>query len=133
MPNNGIEYEPDPSHRKKHGGGSSEAQILVDVDGNLVSKCSNEIDPTLAGRLLREGIPWSSESSRSPLPEAVFNLHRGIPYRAHRRGKTRFYHGFPDVRRRMPGGIWKQLADLAIEQGVQQEFERWMTATENLG
>lgn len=33
----------------------------------------------------------------------------------------------------MPGGIWKQLADLAIEQGVQQEFERWMTATENLG
>jgi hypothetical protein len=94
-----------------------------------LSKCSAEIDKTLAQRLLDTGIAWSPSSHRSPLPHSVFNTYKGIPYRAHRRGRTRFYHGFPDVRNRIPVAVREQLRALAAEEGAEDAFDHWMEQT----
>jgi hypothetical protein len=123
-------YEPDESHRAKHRGDSADARLTVDEDGRLVCKCSNEIDTMLAQRLLDEGLPWSPATHRSPLPHSVFNVYRGIPYRAHRRGRTRFYHGFPDVKQRIPAVLRAQLRERAVNQGAEDAFDAWMRQTE---
>jgi len=122
-------YEPDPTHTQKHRGDSPEPKIIDDGDGHPLSKCSTEIDETLAQHLLDTGIAWSPASHRSPLPHSVFNTYRGIPYRAHRRGRTRFYHGFPDVWNRIPAAIRERLRALAAQEGAEDAFDRWMEHT----
>ena len=101
-----------------------------DSEGNPVGKCSSDINEELAQDLLDSGITWSPLSHRSPLPHSVFNVYNGIPYRAHRRGSTRFYHGFPDVRSRIPRAIRDQLRDLAVAQQCADEFDAWMIQTQ---
>jgi hypothetical protein len=122
-------YEPDTAHREKHRGGSSEPR-LIEQDGALVGKCSSDIDRELAQRLLDDGIHWSPQSHRSPLPKAIFNTFEGIPYRAHRRGNTRFYHGFPDVKNRIPRVVREQLRERAAKEGKADAFDRWMLQTD---
>src|SRR5438874_888350 len=101
-------YEADPTHRAKHRGSMPEARIEQDSDGHLVGKCSSEIDDIIANNLFAEGVPWSPRTHRSPLPLSVFNTYKGVPYRAHRRGSTRFYHGFPEVKNRIPKAVREQ-------------------------
>lgn len=126
-------YEPDPSHREKHRGDSPDAQLGEDHDGRPLGKCSNEIDTTLAQRLLDEGIPWSptaSQRRRSPWPKSVFNTYKGVPYRAHRRGKTPYFHGFPDVKNRIPRAVREELRARAVAEGEEDAFDAWMRQTE---
>lgn len=122
-------YEPDPSHTHKHRGSTPDAMIVADVDGRPLGKCSSEIDRTTAQRLLDTGIAWSPSSHRSPLPHSVFNVYKGVPYRAHPRGRTRFYHGFPDVRNRIPASIRALLRALAAAEDAEDAFDRWMEQT----
>ena len=122
-------YEPDESHRAKHRGSSEDAVLIQDDDGNLVGKCSTLIDVACAQKLLDEGCAWSPKTHRSPLPHSVFNVFQGIPYRAHRRGTTRFYHGFPDVQNRIPRDIRGRLREIAVAQGTEGTFDAWMTET----
>jgi len=61
---------------------------------------------------------------------SVFNTYKGIPYRAHRRGKTRYYHGFPDVKNRIPKAVRDQLRERAVNENAVDAFDRWMRQTE---
>lgn len=125
-----LTYDPDLNHREKHRGTSAVARVTEDEDGALVGKCSSEIDTELAQRLLDEGVRWSPATDRSPIPKYVFNTYKGVPYRAHRRGNTRNYHGFPDVKNRIPRAVRDQLRALATKEGAQAEFDNWMQETE---
>ncbi|HMR09879.1 MAG TPA: hypothetical protein PKA88_29075 [Polyangiaceae bacterium] len=128
-----VVYEPDMSHREKHRGESSAAQLVEDNDGRPLGKCSNEIDADKAQELLDGGIRWSPASSQgrgSPLPTFVFNTYKGVPYRAHRRGRTRFFHGFPDVKNRIPRTVRDQLRERAVDEGEEDAFDAWMRQTE---
>lgn len=123
-------YETKESHREKHRGDAEAARIEEDDDGCPLGKCSNEIDPALAQKLLATGIQWSPSTSRSPYPHSVFNTYKGVPYRAHRRGQTRYYHGFPDVKNRIPRAVRDELRQRAVKEGAEETFDRWMQQTE---
>lgn len=124
-------YEPDESHREKHHGDSPEPKLMEDDDGHPIGKCSRDIDLGLAQELLDSGIEWRPRSDRrSPWPDSIFNVFRGVPYRAHRRGKTRYYHGFPDVKRRIPKAVRDELRERAIAEGTVEAFDAWMRQTQ---
>ena len=123
-------YDDSPPHARKHRWDSAEAGFVRDEDdAKLVGKCSNEIDTTIAQGLLDEGIHWSPRRSRSPLPERIFNVFKGIPYRAHRQA-PRMYHGFPELPSRLPGGpdgrIAQELRRRAQREGCETQFDAWI-------
>jgi hypothetical protein len=123
-----LVYEPDENHRRKHRGDEPEARLTEDDTGNLVGKCSSEIDVDVAQRLLDEGIHWSPRTHRSPYPKYVYNVHKGVPYRAHRRGQA--YHGFPDVKNRIPTTVRDDLRRRAEARDELAVFDLWMQTTE---
>lgn len=123
-------YDDAPPHARKHRWDDVDAGFVRDEDdAKLVGKCSSEIDKTTAQALLDEGIRWSPRRSRSPYPERVFNVFKGIPYRAHRQA-PRKYHGFPELPSRIPGGtdgeIARQLRQRAEREGFGEEFDAWI-------
>jgi hypothetical protein len=127
-----LTYKADPKHAQKHRGSKAEAEIVTDVDGTPVGKCSKEISPEEAQSLLDSGIRFPP-CDPSEVPKDVYNIHRGVPYRAHRNGaNTRNFHGFPDVVRRIPPKVRAELRERAKREGVADLFDRWMKETERV-
>ncbi len=112
--------------RTKHCWNRDEAGFLPSKRGQ-VGKCHNSITDDLAQTLLRTGIPEPSlyEDDLVDGPDAIYNVYRGVPYKAVTTLAGRSYHGYP-WRGRMPGSIREELRKRAAKEGTQEIFERWL-------
>lgn len=124
-----LTYDDSPPHARKHRWEQPAAGFSRDEDGKLVGKCSSDIDKPTAQALLENGIPWRARHSRGQYPDRVFNVFKGIPYRAHPRA-PRKYHGFPELPSRIPGGpdgdIAQELKRRARREGFEEQFDTWI-------
>lgn len=120
-----LVYAPSPADRKKHKDGAQPyPTILQDIDGYPIGKCPADMSMEAAQDLLDEGIPFAGRNRRSPYPQEIFNVHDGIPYRAHQKEPGR-YHGFPERPSRIRPDILEQLRSRAKAMGDIEAFEQW--------
>jgi hypothetical protein len=92
--------------------------------GHPVGKCPKDMSLETAQELLDEGIQFSGRNRRSPYPQEIFNVHKGIPYRAHQKDPGR-YHGFPERPSKIHPHILEQLRTRAEDAGDSEAFEQW--------
>jgi len=119
-----LKYDPDEAHRRKHQWDQPRSEF-VEQGGAWVGKCSSEIDLQQAQRLLDTGIRYAGRCRGKMRPERVYNVHQGVPYRAHIMGDR--YHGFPEMPSEIPPGIREQLRELAVRDGDGEIFDEWMS------
>jgi hypothetical protein len=119
-------YAPDDADRRKHKDNWQRAEpgFVYDSDGYPVGKCPNGMDMDTAQGLLDGGISYAGRNRRSPFPESIYNVHGGVPYRAHQKAPGK-YHGFPERASRIPPRILQELRKRAEENGHLEMFERW--------
>jgi hypothetical protein len=125
QPSRELTYAPDDADRRKHKSDWEDAApgFLPDVDGYVVGKCPR--DPELdAQQLLDEGIRVPGRYPRSPFPERIYNVFKGIPYHAHQK-RPGHYHGFPERPSRIPPAIREQLRARAEQRGEGEAYEDW--------
>jgi len=119
-------YDPDLSHREKHRWDRPEADIIIDEDGKPVGKCPSDIDDKTAQDLLDNGIPFFQKGRLTrKYPQRVYNVFRGVPYRAHEMGRG-LYHGFPELPDDVPPRIREDLRERACRSGNVEAFDAWM-------
>ncbi|MBF0613359.1 MAG: hypothetical protein G8345_22000 [Magnetococcales bacterium] len=120
------EYDPG-ENRTKHKGGE-EAGFLPETGRNKRGQCPQSIThhPTLAWELLNTGVPWPPETAT---PEAIYNVHEGVVYRAEATVPGKSYHGFPECEqpgRKVPDSVLLELARRSDQSGHYRQFKKWM-------
>jgi hypothetical protein len=103
---------------------------MVPCDGGYVGKCPSDLDDRQAQRLLDDGIMYWGRNRRKPRPERVYNIHRGIPHRAHLMGGR--YHGFPEIPSEIPPSIRDELRARAVAERTVDAFDEWMEKYKDL-
>ena len=123
-----LQYRVSSAHRTKHKErwNQPEAGWVRDMDGYRVGKCPKDMDETTAAELLEDGIRVAGRQRRSPQPQDVYNVHAGVPYRAHL--TLPGYHGFPEDPRRIPPEVLEQLEARIHQDGDWELYERWKEA-----
>jgi hypothetical protein len=98
-----------------------------------VGKCPNNITQELAAELLNEGIPWYDlkrplvcSQTQLPYPQAIYNVYKGVVYKAIPTQAGCSYHGFPIRKRDISPKIKKQLYQLAAQKGCERELKQWL-------
>lgn len=124
-----LKYDPDEAHRVKHRWDNPHADV-VEENGYPVGKCPSTLDMPTAQRLLDEGIRYEGRNRGKLRPERVYNVHDGVPYRAHVMGGS--YHGFPETPDQMPPDIRDELRARAEHDGDLEAFEEWMKRYEGI-
>lgn len=120
--NNRLQYDPgEKRFDHKRSKGPAEFQM---VDGRLKGQCPTSITNMhgLAEQLLNDGI-------YDPGTECIYNVHRGVVYRAAPTILGISYHGFPEReerKRRVPDSILFKLAQRAKGSGDWTAFRQWM-------
>ncbi|MBF0109990.1 MAG: hypothetical protein HQL76_12520 [Magnetococcales bacterium] len=80
---------------------------------------------SLAEALLHGGIPWPSGAA---VPEAIYNVYKGVVYRASVTVQGKSYHGFPECEqgdRQVPDTVLEELARRADASGDFPRFKKW--------
>ncbi|MBF0182507.1 MAG: hypothetical protein HQM03_21020 [Magnetococcales bacterium] len=124
-----MPWKYDPGEwRKKHKWNKDEAGFHWEGQEEI-GKCPTSItrDSELAEELLNKGIGYPDAES----PEAIYNIHQGVVYRAEVTLPGVSFHGFPEKeqkRRRVPTAVLLQLAHKAQNDGTFHLFKDWMRA-----
>ena len=129
MKKSALKYEADVAHRRKHRWDKPHAEIIRQ-DGGSVGKCPSTLDDKAAQGLLDAGIPYWGRYRRKSRPERVYNVHEGVPYRAHIMGDR--YHGFPEVPSELPPKNREKLREKAVAEGHAEQFNEWLKRYETL-
>lgn len=95
--------------------------------GRIKGKCPMSITntPGLAEKILNEGIPYPDYEN----PEEIYNVYKGILYRAETTDFGISWHGFPEKeegKRRQPMEVLIPLMKRSIQEGYSMEFKTWM-------
>jgi hypothetical protein len=115
--------------RHKHHWNKSYAGV-IDTPNGPVGKCPNTITQELAEKLLNEdtGIPWYNPKKRKSLdpqtPNAIYNVHEGVVYKAVPTRPGCSYHGYPV--KEIPKEIQERLYQLAEQKHCKRELEKWL-------
>lgn len=94
-------YEPDEKPKRKHAWDRNEAGF-VRVGSVLIGKCPANLSNETAERILNDGIPWFPRGWNKPHPERLYCVFDGWVYRATVTVHGRSYHGFPELREKLP-------------------------------
>jgi hypothetical protein len=118
-------YEPDP--RRKHSWNKPMAGF-VEVNGVQVAMCSSLITIEIAQRMLDEGYRWVPIGSIDEHPQRIYAIFDGVVYRATPTVPGTSYHGFPEIRIRLPPdpGLKQWLLERATELDCRREVEAWI-------
>jgi len=121
-----LQYDAGESRRRLHVWDEPRAGFLFEEERGIeVGKCSSEISPELAQRLLNEGIPYNPATWKKIYPRSLYNVFQGTPYRAHQVGRG-CYHGFPEKPGMIPPVLVDELRARARDEGCESQFESWM-------
>ena len=119
-------YDARESVRRKHRWDKPYAGFVYEESrGREIGKCSAQIDDELAQCLLDDAIEHSPSTWRKKYPKELFNVHHGVPYRAHY-VTLGSYHGFPEKPRQVPPDLLEKLRERATKQDCEAEFDAWM-------
>jgi len=111
--------------KSKHHGSAPRAHFERDPeDGKMVGKCASGVSQELAQQLLEDAVPYSSPGWRKGRPQKLFNVHQGVPYRAHGAGNR--YHAFPELPENIPPQVEEALRNRAEDAGDVEVFDEWM-------
>ena len=89
-----LKYEYDPGEkREKHKWRKDMAGFLPDGGKNARGKCPSSITHGLARRILQEGVPYPPNVNP---PDKIYNVYKGVVYRAEITEPGKSYHGFPE-------------------------------------
>lgn len=119
-------YDPNLAHRDKHRWDRDYASFVREEE-KLVGKCPCDIDDAVAQRLLEDGIPYRGRNRGGAYPERIYNVYRGVPFRAHEMAPG-VYHGFPEHPSRLPPEIREKLRARADEADEREAFEAWLAS-----
>jgi hypothetical protein len=89
--------------------------------------CPANIPQPILDHLLNSGIPYYGRGDPKEHPHSIFNVYRGVPYRAVRTVAGRSFHGFPCISKRkdVPPGVLPAILKKAEELGVKEQVEKW--------
>lgn len=122
-------YQPDENPKRRHAWGNPYPGV-VEVDGEPIGKCPNDVSAELAQQLLNEGLPW--HRPRGPAggwPDAIYIVYKGAVYRAKPTNAGASYHAYPETgaRLRELGRVFvARILDRARELGCEEEVRRWI-------
>jgi hypothetical protein len=127
-----MHWKYDPGEkRKKHKWPKDAAGFLPPSGRNMHGQCPTSITrhPTLAEDLLNGGIPWPHGAE---IPSKIYNIYKGVVYRAIPTVSGVSYHGFPErekagnpVSDMVPDTVLEELARRADRAGDYHRFKRW--------
>ena len=115
-------YDPGDDRHKHHW--SHDYAAFAFKDGKWIGKCPNTITLDLAEKLLNEGIPLFNPRKAIDAPNAIFNVHEGVIYKAVPTLPGYSYHGYPEID--MPNETFNQLLKRAEEKGCKKELIKWL-------
>lgn len=115
-----------PENRHKHRWSKNYAGFCR-YHGEIVGKCPNNITLEEAQDLLLKAIPDPpDEYDDDPYPKRLYNVHKGVIYRAEGDGRSNRYHAFPaDNIRSMDSDTLDTLEKRANESGYLEKFKKW--------
>ncbi len=97
----------------------------------FVGKCPKTMTPSLAEKLLNEGIPFYNPrkqlicpETKQSYPNALYNIHEGVAYRALPTQPCCSYHAFPEIE--FPPGIEEKLMKRARAKNCERELIKWL-------
>lgn len=125
-----VTYRVDEVPKRKHHWDRDEPGF-VEVAGNLVGKCPSSMDEARAELLLRGGVGFCPANWREPRPERIYVVHHACVYRATATNPAELsYHGFPEIRERLPPlrELRTRLLALAAQEGTESEKQvmKWL-------
>ena len=115
-----------PPNRHKHRWNKNEAGF-TSYRGEIVGKCPNDVTLEEAQRLLLEAIAEpQDEYTDDVYPKRLYNVRKGIIYRAEGDGRSNKYHAFPaDNIDLIDAEIVDELQRRAEATGHLSEFKEW--------
>ena len=119
----GWKYDPGDK-RFKHKWNKDVADFVT-PDGMPVGKCPKSVGIDLATHLLNSGIEWHNPKIPKAYPDHIYNVYKGVIYKATITLHGRSYHGYP-WKGRLPRQIYDKLVEIAKSQGYQAEFDEWV-------
>lgn len=126
MPRN-YAYEPRPAYgrgRPKHKWNKLYASLEAHRGGEVEGMCPSNIPAETVLELLNNGVEHFVGGGGEH-PKNIFNVHEGVPYKAHVTRYGRSYHAFPCRKRDIPPRIWRPLLALAAQRNCKHELEKW--------
>jgi hypothetical protein len=122
-------YEPDETPKRKHHWARNEAGF-VKVGNIRIGKCPANLTIEDAERLLNVGVPWSPRGWTKNFPERIYCVHDGWVFRATVTRPGSSYHGFPELREKLPPDrrLHEELLRKARTLGVESErrVKQWL-------
>ena len=122
------EYEPDPERKHKKGW-TSNSPGFVSVANVVVGKCPHDLTVEMCRELINNGVEDSPKRWSHSYPDRIYNIVRGVVYRATPTIGGRSYHGFPELQDRiseLPRELKNRLLDLAEAHGCREEVAKWL-------
>ena len=115
-----------PENRHKHRWSKNYAGF-ASYYGETVGKCPNNITSEEVQRLLLEASPDPpDEYDNDPYPKRLYNVYKGVIYRAEGDGRSNKYHAFPaDNINSMDDDTLAILEKRATDSGYLEQFKKW--------
>jgi hypothetical protein len=123
------DYEPDENPKRKHGWGKKHPGF-INRNGHKIGKCPSDLGISEAEKLVNNGIEWSPEGWPRDYPKRIYVVRNGWVYRATPTIPGRSYHGFPEIRSRLPNDrdLHQELLQRARDKNCAKEIERWLSS-----
>lgn len=124
----GYGYEADENPKRKHKWDRDEAGFVKGPGGEIVAKCPSSMTNPEAETLLAGGIPWSAPRWGKTYPQRIYVVYKGVVFRATPTNPGRSYHGFPELREKLPPdrALHVLLERRADELGCGDEVRAWL-------
>lgn len=118
-------YVPDETPKRKHYWDQPVAGF-VEIGGEIVAKCPNNVTIDQCEELLNHGVPWSPVGWRKNYPKRIYIIHHSVVYRATVTVGGVSYHAFPELAERFPPGLREDLLARARMLNCENEVRKWL-------
>ncbi len=115
----------DPGEKRTKHKWAKDYPGFVNQDGCPVGKCPKSMTRYTAESLLNKGVAWSNPNLERSYPNAIFNVHEGVIYKATITEHARSYHGYP-WKGRVPRKVFIKLEEIAEANDWNGEFGKWV-------
>ncbi len=118
-------YEPNPDRKHKRNWNEPVAGF-VQVGSDTIGKCPSNLGVSEAENLLNTGLAYPLTEDEASVPQRIYNVCRGVLYRATPTVEGVSYHGFPEhpkQAQKLPKSFKSKIVELAVRLGCEQEIK----------